>query len=808
MRDPNTPNPDAAADLRSVHTSNLPELFDQLGISLIVSTYQAGKVIIIRSDSGRLNTHFRTFAKPMGIVADYNRLTIGGASAVWEYHNMSAMAQKLEPTGKHDACYLPRRIHVTGDIDIHELAWDDDHELWTVNTRFCCLCTLDAAHSFYPRWRPRFVTALAPEDRCHLNGLAMVNGRPKYITALGETNTAGGWRADKAKGGIMMDIESNEIVLRGLSMPHSPRWYRGKLWVLESGEGSLAEVDLEHRTWRNVAQMPGFTRGIDFVGPLAFIGLSQVRESAVFSGIPLIQRLRDRTCGVWVINIETGQTVGFLRFESGVQEIFAVQALQGIRFPELLEWNDKHLAQSYVLPDEALPEVALPTEQQLARSPDFHFHRGNELYKQSKVDEAIAAYRQCIALDRAYPNGRYHLAIALGDSGYHDEAKTHLHHVIQTEPEKAEAHNSLGYLALTQRQVDKAISHLRRAIELRPNYTLAHVNLAMGLLQLGDYRQGFAEYEWRSLNDAHCPHPKWDGREVPDKTLLIYTEQGPEDAIQFSRYLPLAAERCKDLILACSAELIPIFLTIPGLAQVRDKTRIAVTEFDTYLPLMSLPHIFGTTLDTVPATIPYLNASALRRRINNPSLTLPTTPQRKIGISWASRPDHSVYRQRSCPLHEFLPILGIKENFFYGLHAGERQDDLTDLPSGMQVHDIGGQLGDFGNLAVIIDQLDLVITVDSPVAHLAGALGKPVWTLLSHAADWRWLLEGETTPWYPTMRLFRQTQPGDWTGVIERLTEALRNEENPQSSTKTRDKPKDSNCKGSTQAHLGVGFEH
>src|SRR5215470_13827879 len=160
-----------------------------------------------------------------------------------------------------------------------------------------------------------------------------------------------------------MDIERNEILLRGLSMPHSPRWYQEKLWVLESGEGSLAEVDLKRRTWRTVAQLPGFTRGLDFVGPLAFIGLSQVRESAVFSGIPLVERVDERACGVWVVHIETGQTVAFLRFEAGVQEIFAVQALPGVRFPEILEWDDSRLAHSYVLPDAAVADVVLPTEE-------------------------------------------------------------------------------------------------------------------------------------------------------------------------------------------------------------------------------------------------------------------------------------------------------------------------------------------------------------------------------------------------------------------------------------------------------------
>jgi uncharacterized protein (TIGR03032 family) len=346
--------------LCSVHTSNLPALFEHLQISLVVSTYQAGKVIVIRQDGDALNTHFRTFTKPMGIAADYARLTIGGTNTVWDYRNVPEVAPKLEPMGRHDACYLPRRIHVTGDIDSHELAYDRNHELWVVNTRFGCLCTLDEHHSFYPRWRPRFISALAPEDRCHLNGLAMVDGRPKYVTALGESDTQGGWREHKADGGILMDIERNEILLRGLSMPHSPRYYQGRLWVLESGQGSLAQVDVNTPTWRTIAEVPGFTRGLDFSGPLAFIGLSQVRESAVFSGIPLVERLKERTCGVWVVHIETGQTIGFLRFEAGVQEIFAVQVLHGLRFPEVLEWQDEKLSLSYVLPDEALAEVAMP----------------------------------------------------------------------------------------------------------------------------------------------------------------------------------------------------------------------------------------------------------------------------------------------------------------------------------------------------------------------------------------------------------------------------------------------------------------
>jgi uncharacterized protein (TIGR03032 family) len=350
----------AAAPLRSVSTQSFAQVLSQLGCSLIVTTYQAGKVIAVRVDEGKVNTHFRDFQKPMGVVADRARLTIGGANTVWFMRNVPAVAPKLEPAGKHDAAFLPRAIHVTGDIDIHEMAWADDDQLWIVNTRFSCLCTLDHDHSFAPRWRPHFVSALALEDRCHLNGLGLRDGKPRYATALGETDTARGWRDNKRSGGILMDIPENRVLVRGISMPHSPRYYRNKLYVLESGQGSIAEVD--ESTWklRTIASLPGFTRGIDFLGPLAFIGLSQVRESATFAGLPLTERLSERTCGVWVVNIETGQIIAFLRFESGVQEIFGVQLLRGIRFPEIVPWNDPKMFNSYVLPDDALKDLAAP----------------------------------------------------------------------------------------------------------------------------------------------------------------------------------------------------------------------------------------------------------------------------------------------------------------------------------------------------------------------------------------------------------------------------------------------------------------
>jgi uncharacterized protein (TIGR03032 family) len=345
-------------DLTSVHTSNLPELLAQLGISLLVTTYQAGRLIVVREQAGTLNTHFRGFQSPMGLAYDGLRLAMGTKREIWQFINQEDVARRLEPRGVHDAAFLPRSCHHTGDIRVHELAFVDA-ELWAVNTRFSCLCTFDQQHSFLPRWRPPFVTALSPDDRCHLNGMAVGDDAVKYVTCLGISDAPGGWRETKAKGGCLLEVPSGEIVSRELSMPHSPRVYGGHIWVLESGEGTLSRIDPATGKVQEIARLPGFTRGMDFFGPYAFIGLSQVRETAIFSGLPLTDRLSDaeRTCGVWVIDLRTGSTVAFLRFEKGVQEIFAVQVLPGIRHPDVICDDEEILSSSFVVPEKSLTEV-------------------------------------------------------------------------------------------------------------------------------------------------------------------------------------------------------------------------------------------------------------------------------------------------------------------------------------------------------------------------------------------------------------------------------------------------------------------
>ena len=301
------------------------------------------------------------------------RLAVGCGIDIWEFHNVPVVCGKLDASddypstsSKHDACYLPRRSHCTGNVDVHEMAFVNSetenatNELVFVNTQFSCLSKRSDENSFEPVWRPKWIKQIAPGDNCHLNGLATRDGQAKYVTALGTSNEPGGWRKNKRNGGLLLDVQSHETIIKGLSMPHSPRWYNGQLWLLESGEGTIGTVDLKTGKYESIAQFPGFTRGLSFLGPLAFIGLSQVRESAVFSGIPLVERLEkaaERTCGVWVLNIETGETLGFCRFEEGVQEIFAVDVLPGIRFPDLINHDAKIVGQSYVLSDAALAEV-------------------------------------------------------------------------------------------------------------------------------------------------------------------------------------------------------------------------------------------------------------------------------------------------------------------------------------------------------------------------------------------------------------------------------------------------------------------
>jgi uncharacterized protein (TIGR03032 family) len=343
--------PSADSPLRSVYSAGMRELVGHLDGSILVSTYQTGKLICLREQGGTVNTHFRDFDKPMGLAVHQGRFALGGRTEVWDFRDVPEAAPRVEPAGTHDACFVPRNRHVTGDIAIHEIAFAQG-ELWLCATAFSCLGTLNAEHSFVPRWKPDFVSELAPGDRCHLNGMCVVEDEVRYVTALGQTDEQGGWREGKARGGVILEVPSSDVIVEGLSMPHSPRWHDGKLWFLESGEGGLCVADLEAGEWETVAELPGFTRGLAFVDQIALVGLSQVRETATFGGLPLTERLdqSERLCGVWAVDTTTGQTLGFLRFEELVQEVFDVAILPGKNFPEIAEPGSTATSQTFALP--------------------------------------------------------------------------------------------------------------------------------------------------------------------------------------------------------------------------------------------------------------------------------------------------------------------------------------------------------------------------------------------------------------------------------------------------------------------------
>jgi uncharacterized protein (TIGR03032 family) len=323
----------------------------------MVSSYQAYSVIFLRGEGEVIKPLYCEFPRPMGMaLAPSGALAVSGETEIHEYRNTPGFAARLDPPNRNDAVFLPRRAFVTGALDIHEMAYGEGEELWFVNTLFSCLCTFDRGSSFVPRWRPKFVSSLAPEDRCHLNGLAMRDQKPFVMTALGTTDTYEGWRANKRNGGVAIDFASSEIIATDFCMPHSPRWHNGKLWILDSGRGALVVVDLATGKKTDVARVPGFARGMDFIGPLAVIGLSKLRETNPFVDIPITDDNRDRLAGIWIVDTRSGQTVALFQFTEGVDEIFAVNVV-GAQLPDMVH-DTELLKTAYILPPSARGSTA------------------------------------------------------------------------------------------------------------------------------------------------------------------------------------------------------------------------------------------------------------------------------------------------------------------------------------------------------------------------------------------------------------------------------------------------------------------
>lgn len=332
------PTPAQSPSFEVLFSRHLMAWLQEQRTSLAFTTYHSNRLFLVGTKAdGNLSVFQRHFTRSMGLWASGQSIWLSTQFQIWRLENV--LRNGPDEQG-FDRMYVPRIGHVTGSIDVHDLAVEDDGRVVFINTLFGCLATLSEADSFEPIWRPPFLSKLAAEDRCHLNGLALRDGRATFATACSTSDVVDGWRDHRDDGGVLIDIASNEIVARGLSMPHSPRWYRDRLWLLNSGTGDFGHIDLETGQFEPVAFCPGYARGLTFVGKYAVIGLSEPRHERTFSGLQLDNELAKRgaeaRCGLIVVDLDTGDAVHWLRLEGAVQELYDVTALPDVQRPKAL----------------------------------------------------------------------------------------------------------------------------------------------------------------------------------------------------------------------------------------------------------------------------------------------------------------------------------------------------------------------------------------------------------------------------------------------------------------------------------------
>jgi FkbM family methyltransferase len=398
---------------------------------------------------------------------------------------------------------------------------------------------------------------------------------------------------------------------------------------------------------------------------------------------------------------------------------------------------------------------------------------GVVLWESGQREAAIACYRRSIARAPNSLHAPFNLANALMTIGRYEEAMTLYRRVLEIDPNYVGAYSGMGQTLTGMGRLDEAIAVIEKALSLDPDYLDAHLGMARASLLKGDLPRGWEEYEWRWKRADRPPRfldrPLWDGKaSLKGKTVLLQCEQGLGDSIQFVRYVPMLAEKGATILLETQPGLMRLFQCIDGVAKlIREGGK--VPEFDYRIPLLTLPKLFGTALETIPAPKRYLEPPQM------PELRLPPARNQalRVGIAWAGRPEHKNDHNRSVELIRFLEMTEIAGIEFFSLQKGRGEGDIAKLSCQSVLTDCSGDLFDMGDTAAMVDQLDLVITVDTSLAHLAGALGKPVWVLVPHAPDWRWLLGRDDTPWYPSMRLMRQPAPGEWDPVFARVRKEL-----------------------------------
>jgi hypothetical protein len=398
---------------------------------------------------------------------------------------------------------------------------------------------------------------------------------------------------------------------------------------------------------------------------------------------------------------------------------------------------------------------------------------------QGRLEEAADGLQRLLRMKPDYVQALSNLGSVLKKLGRLTEARRCLEKALELKPDFSEAHNNLGAVLEQMGCWEGAASRYQTALRWQPDLVEAHMNLSMLWLLTGEFERGWKEHEWRwkkkGTAPRACGRPLWDGAPLEGRTILLQAEQGLGDTLQFIRYAAVVKQHGGRVVFECPARLAPLLRTVPGVDRLIDPGD-PPPQCDVYAPLLSLPRILRTTLASIPCQVPYLAVDgglveAWRTRIGE------CAGRRKIGLVWGGNPSNKNDRNRSVPLRQFAPLAIAPRLALFSLQRGPQAAELRSAPPGLEIADLEESAGQVTDTAAAILCLDLVITVDTMAAHLAGALGRPVWLLLPFAPDYRWLLGREDSPWYPTMRLFRQPSPGDWLAVIRRVVEELHREQ-------------------------------
>jgi len=428
---------------------------------------------------------------------------------------------------------------------------------------------------------------------------------------------------------------------------------------------------------------------------------------------------------------------------------------------------------------EGKPAESLGFYQQALRLAPNHLEARNNLgvalQALGRIDLAEACLRDAIRLRPDFADAHSNLGNALQCRGLLDEAIACYRQAIRLKPDYLDAHNNLGNALRAQRRSAEALECYNEALRIRPDHAQVHLSRALLRLQLGDFELGWPEYEWRLKCKEYAipsyPRPMWDGSPLNGQTILIYGDHGLGDTLQFIRYVPLVQGRGGRVIVAVRKPLVRVIASCPGVEMVIPEGEV-LPDFAVYIPAMSLPRIFGTTLATVSAQVPYLAADLeLVERWRD---DIGQDNGFRIGIAWQGNPAYTKDRQRSFALMQFEPLSHLEGVRLYSLQKDFGAEQIAEASNRFVVTDLSSRFTDFMDTAAAMRNLDLVIAADTSIVHLAGALGFPVWVALPFDSDWRWLLNRDDSPWYPTMRLFRQTRPGDWCDVFKRIADELR----------------------------------